>query len=295
MELYTLRYVLAVAEHKNFSLAAQACHIGQPALSQQIAKLEKSLGVPLFHRNSRGAILTEAGKEFTRRALQILQLSEALESEMASYAGMQRGTLNTGVITSLHCIDFGGMLSAFCGSFPDISVNIVQGGTHDLLQQLLDRRLDLSFLNKPLSGLPNGLDFLKLGDDIFRLAVPADHPLAAEKTVSLRQLKQEKFIFHQPAQVASELCRRACQKAGFEPNIVCRSSSPTTGFYMVRGGLGVALFPSEEFRARKLDGVVGLTLEERIVKEVGVAWRKDTASPLVKAMVDFAQGWTATE
>ena len=68
-----LRYVLEVAQHGNFSLAAEACHVGQPALSQQIAKLEKELGVPLFHRNSRGAILTEAGKEFTRRALQILQ------------------------------------------------------------------------------------------------------------------------------------------------------------------------------------------------------------------------------
>ena len=54
MELYTMRYVLAVAEHKNFSLAAHACHIGQPALSQQISKLEKELGVTLFLRNSRG-------------------------------------------------------------------------------------------------------------------------------------------------------------------------------------------------------------------------------------------------
>lgn len=293
MELYTLRYVLAVAEHMNFSLAAQACHIGQPALSQQIAKLEKELGVSLFHRNSRGAILTEAGREFTRRALQILQLSDALESEMASYAGMRRGTLNTGVITSLHCIDFGGMLSAFCSAFPEISVNIVQGGTHNLLQQLLDRKLDLAFLNRPLTGLPGGLDFLKLGEDIYHLAVPADHPLAKEQAVSLRQLKKEKFIFHQPSQVASELCRRACQKAGFEPNIVCRSSSPTTGFYMVRGGLGVALFPSEEFRARNLDGVVELEIKEQIVKEVGVAWRKDIVSPLVKAMVDFAKDWTA--
>ena len=58
MELYTMRYVLAVAEYENFSLAAQACHVGQPALSQQISKLEKELGVALFYRNSRGAIPT---------------------------------------------------------------------------------------------------------------------------------------------------------------------------------------------------------------------------------------------
>ena len=91
--------------------------------------------------------------------------------------------------------------------------------------------------------------------------------------------------------MASELCLRACREAGFEPNIVCRSGSPTTGLYMVQGGLGIALFPSEEFQARTLDGVVELQLEETIRKEVGVAWRKDAASSLVDATVQFAREW----
>lgn len=291
MELYTMRYVLAMAEHENFSLAAQACHIGQPALSQQIAKLEKELGVTLFHRNPRGATLTEAGQEFVRRAREIINLSDTLGSEMSLYAGLYRGTLNLGVITSLQCIDFGGLLSAFCAEYPGISVNIVQAGTHNLLQQLLERKIDLAFMNRPLSGLPSGTDFLKLGEDIYRLAVPADHPLAKRKTVSLSELKDAHFIFHQPAQVASELCVTACRAAGFEPNIICRSSSPSTGLYMVRGGLGIALLPSEEFRSHRLDGIVELKLQETIRKEVGVAWRKDANSPLVDATVRFARNW----
>ena len=60
---------------------------------------------------------------------------------------------------------------------------------------------------------------------------------------------------------------------------------------MVRGGLGVALFPSEEFQARMLDGVVELKLEEEITKEVGVAWRKDATSPLVETIVRFSKEW----
>ena len=150
MELYTLRYVLAVADSGNFSLAAQACHVGQPALSQQIAKLEKELGVALFARNPRGATLTEAGKDFVLRAREILQRAQALQAEMSFYAGLRKGSLNLGIITSLQCINFGGMLSAFCGSYPDISVNIVQEGTHRLLDLLLDRKVDLAFLNRPL-------------------------------------------------------------------------------------------------------------------------------------------------
>ena len=291
MELFVMRYVLAVAEHKNFSLAAHACHIGQPALSQQISKLEKKLGVTLFMRNSRGAVLTEAGEEFVRRAREIIQRTEALGSEMSLYAGLCRGTLNVGVITSLQCIDFGGMLSALCSTYPEVSVNIQQGGTHILLQQLIDRKLDLAFCNKPSGGVPNGVEFQHLGQDRFHVAVPADHPLAKEKKIILAQLKNERFIFHQAGQVASELCLNACLKAGFEPNIVCRSSSPTTGLYMVRGGLGVALFPSEEFRGRSLEGVVELELEEDIIKEVGVAYRQDISSALMEATVEFARNW----
>lgn len=289
MELYTMRYVIAMAKYENFSLAAQACHIGQPALSQQIAKLEKELGVTLFHRNPRGAVLTEAGREFVRRARQIISLADDLQSEMSLYAGLYRGTLNLGLITSLRCIDFGGLLSAFCEKYPGISVNIVQGGTHNLLQQLLERKIDLAFMNRPLSGVPSGTEFLKLGEDVYRLAVPANHSLASQKTVALAQLRHEPFIFHQPTQVASELCIRACRNAGFDPKIICRSASPTTTFYMVQGGLGVALLPSEEFYSHNLEGVVEVSLEETICKEVGVAWRTDNCSPLIRAAVDFAK------
>lgn len=293
MELYTMNYVLAVADCGNFSLAAQACHVGQPALSQQIAKLERELGLPLFYRNSRGATLTDAGKEFVLRAREIVQRTEALEAEMAFYAGLHKGSLTLGIITSLQCIDFGEMLSSFCYNYPDISVNIIQEGTHRLVDLLLERKIDLAFLNRPLTELPQSLDFAKLGEDCYSLAVPSRHPLAGKKTVSLKELKDEHFIFHQSGQVASELCLLACRNAGFEPDIVCRSGSPTTGLYMVQGGLGVAFLPSEEFLSRNLSGVVELKIEEKITKEVGIAWRRDASSPLLDAAVRFAKGWVS--
>lgn len=291
MELYTIRYVLAVADAGNFSLAAQNCHIGQPALSQQISKLEKELGVALFYRNPRGVTLTEAGRVFILRAREVIQRAEHLESEMAAYAGLRKGSLTLGIITSLQCIDFGGMLSAFCHSYPDISVNILQDGTHRLTEMLLERSLDLAFLNRPTAGIPAGLEFVKLGEDVYSLAVPSLHPLAKKGIVSLEQVKADRFIFHQSGQVAAELCLDACHKAGFQPNIVCRSGSPTTGLYMVQGGLGIAFLPSEEFRSHTLNGVVELKLKERIVKEVGISWRKGASSPLLDTAIQFAKAW----
>ena len=291
MDLHTMGYILAVADTGSFSLAAQSCHIGQPALSQQVAKLEKELGVALFTRNARGAALTEAGREFVPRAREILQKARDLQEEMAFYAGLRKGTLGLGIITSLQCIDFGGMLSAFCCSYPHISVNILQDGTYRLIDLLLERKIDLAFINQPTGGVASSLEFAKLGEDRYSLAVPRLHPLARRKEVSLSELEEEHFIFHQTGQVAAELCLEACRNAGFEPNIVCRSSSPTTGLYMVQGGLGVAFLPTEEFRSHAVSGVVEVKLRESIVKRVGIAWRRDAASPLLKEAIGFCKQW----
>ena len=140
MELYAMEYVLALAEHKNFTLAAEACHIGQPALSQQIARVEKELGVPLFQRSTHGVSLTQAGEEYVRRAQEILQKAGSLAAEMNRYAGLQKGVLNLGIITSLQCIGYGEMISAFCRLYPDIFINITQSGTHSLLDALQECR-----------------------------------------------------------------------------------------------------------------------------------------------------------
>ena len=313
MDLTVMNYVVNVADCGNFSQAAEVCHVGQPALSQQIARLEKELGVRLFHRNPRGAVLTEAGSEFVRRAREILSYSKGLEEAMSSYAGLHRGTLTLGLITSLQCIEFGSMLSAFVHAYPDISFSIRQFGTYQLTDLLTEREIDLAFLNLPPKGLPPQLAFEPLGRDRYALAVPYDHPLAARAereaaaamdadeeagsvrdiaSVSMRELKDERFIFHQPWQVASELVLEACRDAGFEPNIVCRSGEPTNSMYMVQGGMGIALFPEEEFHDRQLDGIRQLRIREDIIKEVGVAWRKDSESPLVAEAVRFAKEWS---
>lgn len=291
MELHHMRYVLAVADAKSFSLAAQNCHLGQPALSQQIAKLERELGVPLFYRNPRSVVLTPAGEKFVLRAREILQLTQTLQAEIDAFAGLKKGSLTLGIITSLQCINFGGLLSVFCKSYPGIAVNILQNGTYRLIDMLMDRQIDLAFLNKPASGFPQGLNFEKLGWDSYSLAVPSIHPLAKQSYVSLTQFRDERFIFHQPGQVAAQLCLQACRDAGFEPNIVCRSGDPTTGLYMVQGGLGVAFLPSEEFQTHAVDGVVEVKLKEQIIKEVGIAWRRDSTSPLLRTAVQFAREW----
>ena len=151
--------------------------------------------------------------------------------------------------------------------------------------------LDVAFMNRPVSRLPSTLQFHKLGEDRYSLAVPKTHPLSRREYVSLRELKNERFIFHQTGQVAFELCRNACRNAGFEPHIVCHSENPTIGLYMVQGGLGLAFLPTEEFEHHRIDNIAEVKIIEPIIKEVGIAWRQDSSSPLVDTIVQFSRSW----
>ena len=107
--------------------------------------------------------------------------------------------MNSNNINDIYIDEEKRMLSSFCYNYPDISVNILQDGTHRLVDLLLERKIDLGFLNRPLTELPSSLDFAKLGEDYYSLAVPSLHPLAKRGIVSLSELKDEHFIFHQSA------------------------------------------------------------------------------------------------
>ena len=207
---------------------------------------------------------------------------------MSFYAGLRKGSLNLRHLPALKCINTGGMLSAFCGSYSDISVNIVQEGTHQLLELLLDRKVDLAFLNRPLSQLAPAWEFVGCRDH-YSLAVPRVHPLAGREEVSLRELRGEHFIFHQTGQVAAELCLTACRQGRRAGHRLPRPSRSTTSLYMVQGGLGVAFLPSEDFRSHTLSGVREIKLEERIVKEVGGGLAPGPSLP-VDTAVQFCPG-----
>lgn len=291
MDLEILRNIIAIEELRSFSRAAEICHMVQSALSQQVAKLERKFGVSLFIRTPHGVIPTEAGIDFIKRSREILKLLESMEASMYNFAGLRKGTLNLGIITSLQCINFGRMLSDFSGCFPNISINIHQGGTYKLINELSERLIDVAFLNNTYKKMPENIMFHKLGTDRYSLAVSKNHKLAEREIVSLRELRNERFIFHNDNQVAAELCFGACKKAGFVPHIVCRSESPTTVLYMVLGGLGIAFLPSEEFKHRSIDGVKEVRVIEDIIKEVGICWRKDAASPIVDKIVEFAMNY----
>ncbi len=175
MELHQLQYVLAVARYHNFTIAAESCYISQSSLSQQIANLEKELGVCLFKRSTRTLQITEAGDTFVRMAAEILGSVDRLGQTMSDYAGFLRGTINIGAITALEKIRFSDMVSDFYAAYPNLTLNIYHGKSLSLLEALEKRTVDVAFL--PAEELEcfrmDGLRCVRLTKPIYKRIVMA--------------------------------------------------------------------------------------------------------------------------
>lgn len=290
MDIHQMQYVLAVAEYRNFTLAAENCYISQSSLSQQISNLEKELGIRLFNRTTRTIQITEAGETFVEMAADILRNIDLLGQTMSTYSGFLRGTINIGSIASLEKIHFSELVADFYSDYPNLTLNIYQGKSRSLLEALEKRSIDVAFLAQPPNSNYPNIKFTLMGEDEYVLLVSEDHPLANRDVVDLSELKNDRFMLHHPDQSISSLCLQACNEAGFTPNAICRIESSAIALSLVRTGLGIAFIPGEELDYFKLRGIKQLRLVKPIKKRIVMAtWAKGKQSHLVAAFVQFVE------
>nr|WP_035804089.1 transcriptional regulator CynR [Kitasatospora mediocidica] len=143
MELRHLRYLLAVAEHGNFTRAAQALHVSQPTLSQQVKQLERSLRVQLLDRSGRTVRLTDAGEAFARYARRALQDLAAAERAVLDVQDLSRGTLRLAMTPTFTAYLAGPLVAEFHERHPGITMEISELTQDQIEAALLDDRLDL--------------------------------------------------------------------------------------------------------------------------------------------------------
>ncbi len=188
MELRQLQYFIAVAEQLNFSTAAKSLCITQSTLSQQIKQLEEELGVRLLERNSHEVVLTEPGEAFLPNARRTIDDAETSKLYIRDLQHLKTGVLNVGVTYSFHPIMTETVLT-FMRRFPAIRLNIFYKRMEDLLEDLQKRQVDFVLSYKPLHALPS----IK-SRELFRTQLAAitavDHPLAGQKSVTLKELAQ---------------------------------------------------------------------------------------------------------
>lgn len=248
MEFRQLQYVVQLANEKNFSRAAEKLHIAQPSLSQQIAKLEKELGIQLFQRNTSSVDLTYAGSIFAKRAQKILDMVAQLQNEMDDISQMRKGRLMIGSLPITGAHIWPKVLPIFRQRYPDIEIVLVEETTAVLEQLTANGQTDVSLLTLPLQD--KTLDYIPLIEETIYLAVPQNHPLACRtEGVSLSAFADQPFIMLKKGQGFRDTSVQICADAGFSPQIVFESSNIETVQSLVAAGMGVGFVPQMVARA----------------------------------------------
>lgn len=242
MNLQDLRYLVAIAEHRHFGRAAEACFITQPTLSAQLRKLETELGVTLVERSPRHVMLTETGERIVERARTMLR-EEAAITEIARHAqDPEAGTLRIGLFPTLGPYLLPHVVPAVHRRFPRLELLLVEDKTEQVLAQLRDGSLDVGVLALPVP--TERLHVEPLFEEDFVLAVPAEHELGADRApVTMSVLQGQSVLLLEDGHCLRDQALSVCHLAGASERGGFRATSLETLRQMVAAGVGMTLLP----------------------------------------------------
>jgi len=271
MELRQLRYFVAVAEIGHFTRAADALHVAQPSLSQQIRSLERELGVGLFERTSRRVRLTAAGESLLPHARRALAAVEDARHELREQLVAPTGPARLGTTPTVAIHLLPAWLAAFNQAFPRVEVQLLEGGALALETDLVNGSIDLAVVTLPLHH--TFLETAIILDEELLLGVTADHALAQRAEVALAEAAEEPFVLYREGYGLRESVLDACRAAGFRPRVALDGGETETVLRLCAAGLGITLVPQ-----LALDGSPGRPAGVRLAAPVprrtlALAWR----------------------
>ena len=285
MDLQQLRYVLAVAETRNFTRAAERCFVVQSALSHQVKALEQELGVALFARTSRRVELTAAGEAFLPGARASLEAVERAAAEAAATVGQVRGTLTIGLIPTVTAIDIPGTLRQFRQAHPGLRITVRSGASDELTTGLRDGEVDIAVLGLPESTRPARLQWRELARERLVAVLATDHRLAHRRRLRLHDLAQETFADFPagtPGRAQSDV---AFDAAGIQRDVTFEAMSTSLMLDLVEQGLAVALLPPAFVPPDPHVGTVPVT--DGPLRVEYLAWNSFNPSPATNAFLDL--------
>jgi LysR family hydrogen peroxide-inducible transcriptional activator len=270
--LRQLRYLGALAAHRHFGRAAEACAVTQPALSMQIRELEQELGVELIERRSGEVSLTDVGLEVVRRAEQVLSATRDLVDFARHRGRVLTGRLQLGIIPSLAPYVLPRILPELQRRYPELRVELRETRTKALIEELTAGALDVVMLALPVTDAE--IETTKLFDDPFLLAVPATDKRSERLPVNQGDIDHNKLILLEEGHCLRDQALALCGTA--RSDVSLGATSLATVMQMVANGFGVTLLPSVAVDAEVRDNRVKLLRFSEPVpgRSVGLAWRR---------------------
>lgn len=289
MRFRHLEYFVAVAEELHFGRAARRMNISQPPLSQSIRSLEENLGVTLFNRTNRKVSLTDEGTYFLEQARDMLRRLKEAEKGVRAVARGEEGRVRVGFVWATASLEFTDRLRTFKQALPRVNLEFLEMSTLRILQFVRSDRLHVGFVREsPEDGLA-GLRHCPFGCEGHVLALPRDHPLAAQDKVRMSQLAGEPLIMFPREVLPSHYDEHiSCfLEAGFSPTIVQEVRTSRTTRALIAAGLGMSLVPSSTMSDTRQGMVyrplVGRTPQIKLV----MVWRKENETPLLWRFLDW--------
>ena len=295
IELRHLRYFVAVAQELHFGRAAEHLNITQPVLSDQIRRLETLLGVQLLHRTKRVVRLTEPGRIFLADAIQLLEQAEAAVSTVQQAANGTLGKLSIGYTGPALYTVLPEIVRTFRDRHPNIELMLHEMCTPEQEAALLADKIHVGFLHPPING---PVQLQEVLHEPMVIALPENHPLANQSSVSLKALAHESFILF-PRTVGPYLYSKIlalCAEAGFSPKVVQEVTPQPTMIGLVAAGIGIA-FVAASLQNIHRPGVVYRELQENAPSlRLAIAWKGEgnfsgRESPVLQNFLQIVNDW----
>ncbi|MBZ9762377.1 LysR family transcriptional regulator [Mesorhizobium sp. CA8] len=284
MRYVQLRAFHQVAVSGGFSRAAEALFLTQPAISDQVRKLEEEYDVLLFNRNKKQVTLTTQGQrllEITHRMFETEQ--QALELLTESRA-LRSGTLRIVADAAHHLLH---ILGAFRARYPGVQVSLRSGNTETVISGLYSYEADIGVLGE----MPAGRDFemLKLNSTPIIAFVSADHPLSGRKSLTLGQLAQEPLVMRE----RGSKTRKKLEDLATASNVELKPAIEAEGREAVReivaSGAGVGFVSAAEFGHDSRLVPIAIDAPETLMEEALICLRERSGGKLVRAFLDMAR------
>ncbi len=242
LSLKDLEYVLAIARHESFSVAAQECAVSQPALSKQLKNLEAQLRVRLFERNKRQVSLTEAGKQFVEQANIVLDQAKMLLLLSTAHQELLSGPFRLGAIASVCPYLLPLFVGALKSQFPHLQLMVKEGLTDDLVRDLKQGKLDAviaatTFEEESISAIP-------LFFEPFLLASRKEDAPGMGRAIDIQEIDTTKLLLLEDGHCLKDQTVALCALKEQATAMNFKATSLETLLQMSAGGLGVAVIPA---------------------------------------------------
>lgn len=288
MELRHLRSFVILSEELHFGTAAGRLNIAQPALSQQIKRLEKELGIQLFARSSRRVKLTAEGVLLLDWARRTLNDADSIKRLARRAVAGEAGVLRIGAVSPATFEVLPLALQRFVDASPDVEIQLQIMDTPQQVDALVAAQIDIGLLRPWVNN--EEISTVNLYDERMLVALSARHPLANRGSIELRALADEVFISYrrQPSGGYNRMIMSICRDAGFLPRTQYELDELYTIVAMVAAGLGVALLP-QPARNLQIPGVTYLDLTDpQAHAPLCLGWFGERCGPLARKFAEHA-------